>query len=48
MGHDIGRTINAMFVMHWFGLVTLPVAALIAAAWVLTEVLGWALRRQET
>jgi len=33
-GMDLGELLSAIFIMHWFGLMTLPLGAIGLAAWV--------------
>lgn len=37
-GVDLGITLATMFTMGWFGLMTLPVAALLVVVWILAEI----------
>jgi len=49
-GADYGETLSVMFVLGWFGLVTLPLGALAAVTWciVLTIVIVMNIRRRKS
>lgn len=38
LGVDIGGPLVTMFVFGWMALVTFPIAAIVALAWIITEV----------
>lgn len=49
-GTDIGETLNIMFVIGWFGLMTLPAGATLLCVWTLVLAVDlirlWVLRRK--
>jgi hypothetical protein len=46
LGVDLGGLLYGMSVMGWLGLVTLPIAALTAAIWIIAEIVAYLRRRQ--
>lgn len=41
LGVDIGNTLYSMGVMFWFTFLTMPIAALMAVAWLVAEAVFW-------
>ena len=46
LGVDVGGALYAMFVSGWFAMLTLPVAATIALAWIVAEAVRVVRRRK--
>ncbi len=40
MGIDISGVLTNLFIMHWFGMITLPIAALLVVVWILVEIVN--------